>query len=253
MSTDKIDIVFEDEYCVVINKPSNMPSAPLIASEKNTALNFVASVFPGVMEIRGKKLIEGGLLHRLDTDTNGLLLFAKKQCFYDGIIEVQKNNLFIKEYTAECEIIKNYAQIMQGFPPEPISLTNLLNKKTYSFSVTSFFRAYGPNRKVVRPVNDKSSVMSKKKCKNDRKYTTEILLNSINNNTVIAKCSLYTGFRHQVRCHLAWCGLPIIGDKLYNPNYMSNKVDNLKTNLRFTATKLSFFHPIIKKTIVVEL
>ena len=56
-------------------------------------------------------------------------------------------------------------------------------------------------------------------------------------------CKISSGFRHQVRCHLAWAGFPIINDKIYNSNFVDNNSTATTEKLQFYATKLEFYHP----------
>ena len=64
-------------------------------------------------------------------------------------------------------------------------------------------------------------------------YDTSIKIMSMDRDTVQVECKIAKGFRHQVRCHLAWLGLPVIGDKLYNPIKSDGK-------MKFSATGMEF-------------
>ncbi|MBO7637579.1 MAG: RNA pseudouridine synthase, partial [Treponema sp.] len=201
------------------------PSAPL---EKDglSVLTLIKKEYPSCLTVRGKKEIEGGLVHRLDTDTDGLLLIAETQEFYDYIQEVQERGLFIKTYSALCKSIP--PQIEDGYPPCPYKLDGIGG----DCQVSSYFRHYGPSRKCVRPVSEQSTLMAKKKA-GTVLYSTNVKIKGIEGEAFQVECKIAKGFRHQVRCHLAWLGLPVIGDKLYNPA----KADG---EMLFSATGMEF-------------
>lgn len=222
---------------LVIYKNAGLPSAPITEDDKHNALSKLISLYPEITNVHGRKTIEYGLLHRIDTVTSGLLLIATTQASYDYLLDAQKQGLFHKKYRSECEktLVKK-----EGFPD--ISLNDfLVNKNTYS--VKSFFRPFGKGSKEVRPVivdDSKTSKYVLKKATNTI-YTTEVSLLS-KDDRIFAECRINNGYRHQVRCHLAWIGFPIIGDALYNPNCNDKKMD-------FEAYEIEFPHPITHKMI----
>lgn len=202
---------------LVISKPQNLPSAPICENDTNNALSMAINLYPEIKNVKGKKSIEYGLLHRIDTATKGLLLIATTQEFYDYLQNEQKENRFIKYYKATCLISKLK---IEGFEDSPI---NDISKTP--FEIESYFRYYGVGRKSVRPVSKNSSKIILKKIENNKIYKTEIKILSKNENTACVLCSITQGFKHQVRAHLAWCGLPIKGDKTYNPKSDDDKFD----------------------------
>lgn len=248
MSTE-IKVIYQDEYCIAIEKPGGMPSASLNENEKDTALFFVSEICPQVMKVSGKKAVEGGLLHRLDTATQGVLLFAKNQHFYDSILESQQKGLFIKEYKACCQILPDCPKILQGFPSVPIGVKELLDGSSKELLIQSWFRKYQTGGKLVRPVTLEQQGFAKKKCSSSTLYSTFVSINEMRKDVATATCTISKGFRHQVRCHLAWCGLPVMDDLQYNP------LCSLKPNkqMAFKATKISFPHPFFAKEIIIQI
>lgn len=256
----KIDIIHEptnEEPFVIINKPSGMPSAPLDASDTDNALCHAAKYFPKILSVNGIKNIECGLLHRLDTVTSGLILIATTQEFYDFLQKEQKEGRFFKTYTAKSMYIKNNPEILEGFPVcNYINQFELFNSKTkdLNFCVESFFRAYGLGSKLVRPVTTDSGMAALKKC-GKKIYSTNInvsfLCNDNNVSLFDVKCKISAGFRHQVRCHLAWVGLPIVGDNLYNSYEVQKPASEKK--IEFVASSIEFTNPITNKRLVFEL
>ena len=242
--------LYVDDDCVVAVKEGGMPSAPIKEGETDNALFHVSLDYPEVLKVQGKKSIEGGILHRLDTATTGLLLFARNQFFYDELIKAQENNLFIKEYTAVCSDIKNTPELLEGFP---IQSKNVFSKKiNFPVEITSRFRSYGKGQQQVRPVTEDSVGYATRKNVTKTQYKTEILSVENYKKDFMVKCRISKGFRHQVRCHLAWCGLPVVGDFLYNPLF-NHAEDNQTEKLFFFATKIEFPHPVLKRKICVQM
>ena len=176
------------------------------------------------------------MLHRIDTDTEGLLLFALNDFAWENLYNQQKQNKFVKEYTAFCENDFSNLEILKGFPEFPFEKISE-NKK--NILITSKFRNYGPEKKQVRPVLENEKTYAQKKA-SQKLYLTEILDVKKIDSIFKINCKITSGFRHQVRCHLAWAGFPIINDKIYNSHFAEK---NPNGNLQFFATKLSFIHP----------
>ncbi len=225
---------------IIIDKAAGLPSAPLFADDKENVLNKTALLFPQILKVKGNKEIEHGLLHRLDTATSGLLIIAANQACYDFLYNEQKEGRIIKKYRAKCSYNK---QSLPGFPPLPKALAEQLKnlQKGSQIIVSSYFRHYGKGRKEVRPVTEESSKTALLKMEKPVLYTTKITIIDINpaGNSITTECQISNGFRHQVRCHLAWCGLSIEGDSLYNPQVKNKSAEELK----FCATSLSFEYP----------
>ncbi len=219
----------------VIYKPAGLASAPLNNSDNENALNQAIKLIPELQQVKGRKAIEHGLIHRLDTATSGLMLIAQSQKCYDELIKLQQENKITKSYYAICNILTNQIQDAEGFPEQHFDL----NKK--NFEITSYFRAWGPGRKEVRPVTKESGMAALKKLEKPVLYSTNINILEIDSEQKRAKvlCKITNGYRHQVRCHLAWMGFPIVGDKLYNANYQ-NVGGKDEALIKFSATKLEF-------------
>jgi 23S rRNA pseudouridine1911/1915/1917 synthase len=230
----------EQNPFIVIDKPAGLPSAPLKETDRDNALYQTARLFPKILLVKGLKPIEYGLIHRIDTVTRGLLIIAADQNSFNTLITAQKNGFFIKTYKAICYIDNNHFIKLPGCPvPDQDYLSDILYGKTVL--IKSYFRPYGIKSSEVRPVNKNSSISAIQKS-GSRLYCTKIRLNtnekSCNDKKVSVICSIATGYRHQVRCHLAWIGLPVCGDALYNPEDKENEV------FCFEATGIEFPHPL---------
>jgi 23S rRNA pseudouridine1911/1915/1917 synthase len=206
-----------------------MQCAPLKLANGDTLLDWYAAVFPPVRELSGRKEGEGGLLHRLDFETQGLVLFAKNQKSLDHLLRQQDEGKFVKEYSATCEKVVSENPT---FPPPPFKYAENGFPST-PFVIESFFRAYGPGRKQVRPVTDAAY----KHRKIGDCYRTEIVSVSSADPGLSVTARLCRGFRHQIRCHLAWIGCPVLNDPLYGQATDTGGGDGF---LALRATGLAF-------------
>ena len=183
-------IIEENENFGVVFKPAKMHCINNKPSENSdTILDWYKARANSVFDI----------MHRLDYETNGLVLFAKNEKSFLKFKEAQDNGEFIKEYSAICAQEKN---ILEGFPEH----------EPQSNIIESYFRPFGPGRKQVRPVIDEGK--KNKELAKDKGgfYQTEIMNKT--GNLIIAR--IKRGFRHQIRCHLCWIGLPIQNDPIYS-------------------------------------
>ena len=225
-----------EENFLVAYKPPRMHSAPRSLSSGDNLLEFCAGYFPEIMDLQGRMPGDGGLLHRLDFETHGLLLVARTTPGMEALLRLQDEGKIVKEYSA---IAMKTVSAQQGFPPEGPKIPALLPsgylsgdadklKVAGQFIIESAFRPYGKGRKAVRPValGDGNGIFPGKARKTHdiardrgRPYLTEILRMG---NPELHLCPIslriYRGFRHQIRSHLAWMKMPILNDNLYGGN-----------------------------------
>jgi 23S rRNA pseudouridine1911/1915/1917 synthase len=251
-------VLDETEHYTVVYKPPFIHSVPLKKDEGGialapqsiplvrfpTLLDWYGHIAPRALDLMGKKQIEGGLLHRLDYETEGLVLIAKNQSAMDALRAQQEQGLFVKEYGAISSCPGN-ADPLPGFPPFlqetedcgavpvfPISPTPqsipLAMKSIRPSLIQSYFRPWGPGRKAVRPVvmepgppqhhGGRRHPYPRRGIAGDRgkPYVTEILeTENLGKGLTYFRLRIKRGFRHQIRCHLAWIGKPILNDALY--------------------------------------
>lgn len=219
----------EAEPFLVADKPAGLPAAPL-HDDDDSALTQAVSLFPQIAAVTGKKAVEKGLVHRIDTATRGLVLVAATDAWYNFLADAQRCGKFQKWYRATVDVIPDTASQLGGFPAPPVTF---MPSAGTNVTVQSTFRRYGTHRHAVRPVNGQSGRAARKKG-GGTVYQTAITAQDDHN--VI--CTITAGYRHQVRCHLAWIGLPVRNDPLYNPSC----TDTSRTigKLAFTAYKIAF-------------
>jgi len=231
--TEELKIIHypsEEDPFIIADKPAGLPSAPLFEGDDSLLTRLLKS-FPILLNVGGRKAVEHGLIHRIDTQTTGLVLLATSQVFYDKMLLLQKEGLFKKTYTAHCDFMPDCGEILQAFPPKP----------ELSGPVESYFRPYGPKGSQVRPVTVDCGPAALKKAA-PVLYRTEISIDEKN----MAQASIRAGYRHQVRCHLAWCGYPVKGDSVYNPNFKEGE------KMEFYASSLSFPHPLTGEQLIFQ-
>jgi 23S rRNA pseudouridine1911/1915/1917 synthase len=182
---------------LIIYKPPKMHSAP---GKGTSIMEWCEAQFPEIRDIhrhvQNRIVKECGLLHRLDYETQGLSLVARNQRAFEQLLDEQNQGRVVKEYGA---LAAKAEKMLPGFP----SFAEVLN--THTGNIESNFRPYGPGRKEVRPLNESKA------------YCTEILSGEPTELEKILyfRLRIHRGFRHQIRCHLAWAGFPTLNDPLY--------------------------------------
>lgn len=214
-------IVCETKDFLIADKPHGMPTVPLKSqAPEGTLLGLVGKDFPEVLNIAGKNPWEGGTLHRLDTATGGLVVFARTQKMYDYLQQVQRQDMFVKTYQAGT------------IRSDSLKGLNLDPKDNEEFKIMSYFRSYGRGSKAVRPTQDI------KRADTPVLYTT-----TATRSGVVFTCTITRGFRHQIRAHLAWIGHPIKGDPLYGTGTQADtlELDCFKVRFPLPDGQLFFY------------
>ena len=177
-----LNILFEDDYLLIINKQPNQPIHPSI-------LHFNDSISNGIQFYFDSKNIKKKIrpVNRLDKDTSGIVIFAKHEYIQEHLIKQMKNNKFQKEYYA----------ILEGFVQNQTINAPIARKE---------------NSIIEREVNPNgdASITHIEVLKH-----FEILDNNIQKKLSFVKIILETGRTHQIRVHTNYINHPILGDTLY--------------------------------------
>ncbi|WMC18804.1 MAG: RluA family pseudouridine synthase [Enterobacteriaceae bacterium PSpicST2] len=206
----KINILYEDKYLIIINKPNNFIIHPGYKNFKNTLIN--ALLYYNNLLILIKRL---GIVHRLDKDTSGLIIITKTLLTRKLIINAFKYHKIKKEY-------------------DGIVIGNIINNGYIKAKISRNIK----NRiKMNININGKNAITYYKIIKNFKEYTR-------------VKFFLKSGRTHQIRIHMLYINYPIIGDKKYNKIKKKNIIFKKNIFLyKFNRQALhscflNFYHPI---------
>ena len=207
-----LDIVYEDDSIIIVNKPKNMVVHPSAGHESGTLVNaLLYHCKDSLSSING--VIRPGIVHRIDMNTTGLLVICKNDNAHKILAEQLKEHSITRKYHAICYgIIKE-----DGTVNAPIGRHPVDRKKM-----------------AINHKNGRDAITHYKVLKHFSKGYTYI------------ECSLETGRTHQIRVHMASIGHPILGDDVYGPQ--KTKIKNL-TGQTLHAKTLGFIHPDTNKYI----
>ncbi len=201
-----LEIVYEDDDLLVVNKPKGMVVHPAAGNYTGTLVNALLYHCGGSLSGIGG-VIRPGIVHRIDKDTSGLLIVAKNDTAHQALSEQIKAHTFTREYAA----------VVHGHFKE---------------------QAFTVNAPVGRSQTDR-----KKMCvtdHNSRHAVTHVeVLEELPGFSYI-KCRLETGRTHQIRVHMAYLGHPVAGDRVYGPR--KSPVDTQGQCLH--ARTIGFRHPV---------
>lgn len=175
-----LDIVYEDEYLMVINKPSGLVVHPGSGNKDNTLVNGLMYYTKNLSDIGDSD--RPGIVHRLDKDTSGLMLVAKENKTHEILSEEFKKHNIHREYIA---LVDGVIEVSRGTIDAPIKRS----KENY--------------QKMTVASGGKKAI------------TNFEVIKRYKNNTLI-RLVLETGRTHQIRVHMAYIGYPIHNDPVYN-------------------------------------
>ena len=176
----KLNIVYEDDDIMVIDKPSGLVVHPGAGNYNNTLVNGLMYYTDNLSDLGGSERV--GIVHRLDKDTSGLMLVAKTNKAHEILADDFKHKRVYREY---------YALLDGVFPSQTAHIDVPIGRSKDNF-----------NKMVVRS-DGKEARTNLKVLKRYQDYTLVSLV-------------LETGRTHQIRVHLSYIGYPIVNDPVYN-------------------------------------
>lgn len=211
----KLDIVYEDDDLLVLNKPQGMVVHPAVGNYNGTLVNALLYNVKNLSGING--VIRPGIVHRLDKDTSGLMVVAKNDKSH---VELSR-----QIQTKECK--RCYLALHDGTPKEDNGV------------IQNYLTRDNKNRLKYMVSQNNEGKFSESHYKVIAKY----------NGYSLIEWELKTGRTHQIRIHSAYINHPIVGDKLYNNNPCKFKIDGQLLH----SYKLEFTHPTTKKLMKFEI
>lgn len=212
-----LDIVYEDEHLLVVNKPKGMVVHPAAGHYSGTLVNaLMAHCGDSLSGING--VLRPGIVHRIDMDTSGLLIVAKNDRAHQGLAEQIKVHSFTRIYEAVVfGNVKNEAGVVNA----PIGRHPVYRKKM-----------------AITPVNSKEAITHYEVIRRYAGFTH-------------IRLRLETGRTHQIRVHMASLGHPIAGDTVYGSEKQPKICQNLHGQC-LHARCIGFVHPITQQELYFE-
>ena len=199
-----LDIVYEDDDLLVVNKPSGMVVHPAVGNYSHTLVNALMYHCNNLSQVNG--VIRPGIVHRIDADTSGLLLVAKNDIAHVDLAKQISEKSVKREYIALVDgVIKEDTATIDA----PIG-RDVKNRK----------------KMCVTADNSKDAI-------------TNIRVIERYKNSTLITCSLLTGRTHQIRVHMNYIGHSVIND----PVYGSKKLVDPLFGQMLHARKIGFVHP----------
>lgn len=200
-----LDVIYEDDDLLVVNKPKGMVVHPAPGHYEQTLCHaLMYHCKDNLSGING--VLRPGIVHRIDKDTSGLLMVAKNDNAHNFLSEQIKEHSFFREYYAVCH--GNFKET-HGIIEKPIGR---------------------------HPIKRKQMAVTEK---NSKYAKTEFFVEQQFKSFALVRFRLFTGRTHQIRVHSASIGHPVVGDVLYAPSKKTFGLDGQCLHAR----SIGFIHP----------
>jgi 23S rRNA pseudouridine1911/1915/1917 synthase len=227
----KLDILYEDNDLIIINKSAGVVVHPGAGNHENTIVNGLLFKYKKNLSNIGGKL-RPGIIHRIDKDTSGVIVVAKND----------NAHVNLSKQFSEHTIKRKYEALVWGsLKPQ----SGIINEKIARSERNRQLMAVKKEKGKVAVTNYK---------------TIKIFHNSDLPKISLVECQLETGRTHQIRVHMNFKGSPIVGDKSYGKskkkfkkiNLIAEKIISDFTRQALHAKSLGFVHPTTKKNVFFE-
>lgn len=211
-----VDIVYEDDDLLIVNKESGMVVHPAPGNYSGTLVNALMGKF----KLSNKDNIRPGIVHRIDKDTSGLLVVAKNDEIHDKLSEMIKNK----------EVERKYIALVDG----------VINHETGTIDAPIGRDINNRQKMMVTDLNSKDAVTHFRVLK---RYKDKTLI----------ECKLETGRTHQIRVHMNYIGYPIVNDPVYGKSKKTTPFGQMlhSKSIRFihprTGNEIYFESPLPKE------
>ena len=203
-----LDIYYEDDDLIVVNKPRGMVVHPAPGNYTGTLVNALIYHTNNLSKVNTN--IRPGIVHRIDADTSGLLLVAKND----------KSHNILAEAIQKKEVVREYIALVEGIIMEDTATIDA---------------PIGRDKKDRK----KMTVTSE----NSKDAVTHIRVLERYKDSTLIRCKLETGRTHQIRVHLSYIGHPVVNDPVYGHKKLIDK----DFGQMLHAEKLGFVHPTTKE------
>jgi len=199
-----LDIVYEDDYLLAVNKPAGMVVHPAAGVSQGTLVNVLLAYCPQVADVGGME--RAGIVHRLDKETSGLIVVAKDPQTHSALQRLFKRRQVRKTYVA---LVDGQVQPREGIIEVPIGRD--------------------PRVRLRMTVS-----------RTGRPAVTQYRVVEVFPQHTLLEVRPHTGRTHQIRVHLAWLGYPVVGDRVYGRRRPTIPLDRHFLHAR----DLAFVHPV---------
>ena len=213
----RLDIQFEDDHIIVINKKAGMVVHPAPGNLSGTLVNALLFHEPGIKEV-GQDPFRSGIVHRLDKDTSGLMVAAKTKKALD----------FLQKEFKYRRVLKKYLALISGYISE--------NKGEINLPIGRH-----PVKRKLMAINYEKGKPARTCWKIIKRFKTACLVEAL----------LKTGRTHQIRVHFYAIDYPLIGDLVYQPRRYRKK-KRITPRQMLHSQKLAFRHPYSGKKMQFE-
>ena len=196
----QLRVLYQDDAVIVLNKPAKMLSVPTDDSDLPSALSLLSA------ELESKRQ-RAFVVHRIDRQTSGILLFAKTWPDREALVQQFIRHTPVREYLA---VVRGDLRLKEG-------------------TLVHYFRQQGMFQRVTTERDPKS-------VRAELRYSVEHRLKGAS----LVRVSLVTGLQNQIRVQFSAIGHPVIADRKYNP---AEKLERRITRVALHATRLEFVHP----------
>jgi len=212
----ELRILWEDSVLVAVDKAPGMPTHPLHAGERGTVANGLVALYPE-MEGVGFSPREPGILHRLDRDTSGVLLAARKDSAFEKLrVEFEQGR-----------VVKVYYAVVHGRPePEGVISRPVASR--------------GRRARRVEVVRDELAARGLRGYSPAETHYSTV---RTSRGFSFVRLRMTTGARHQLRAHMAFLGHPVVGDPVYGRTPRASRPGQQPERHLLHAAELRFFHP----------
>lgn len=204
-----LDIKYEDDSLLIVNKPSGLVVHPAPGHHSNTLVNGLKYYSDQLSSINGE--FRPGIVHRIDKDTSGLLIICKNNQIHELISQMLQEKTIVRSYIA---LVNSVIEEDEGEIIAPIG----------------------------RDIKDRLKMAVT--AKNSKYAETHFKVLKRFKNTTLIECNLKTGRTHQIRVHMNFINHPIVNDPLYGIEKETTDFGQM-----LHAYKLEFFHPLTNEKI----